>query len=200
MKRSEKNLLMLFGALFLLVLLVRVLPMAVNYYRSGREEIALLKEREARYRSLIVDTAQWQQREQLKSAEVTDMQTWIFPGSDPNLVSSSIQRSLRQLMAESGVELREAGVARYSYVGKWLMVEQDMSFALNQPAILPFLRALDASRPRLQISAISIARNRKQFTGSLTVVGFARTAKGEAGAKVALPGASTSVPGTGRQR
>ena len=177
MKRSEKNLLMLFGALFVVVLLVRVLPIAVNYYRSGREEIALLKEREARYRTLIVDTSQWQQREQLKTAQVTDLQTWIFPGTDPNLVSSSIQRSLRQLMADNSVELREAGVARYSYVGKWLMVEQDMSFSLNQPAILPFLRALDASRPRLQINAISISRNRKQFTGNLTVVGFARTGR-----------------------
>ncbi len=193
MKRNEKQLVMVCAALAVLVLLVRVLPMALDYYRSGRDEIAMLKDRVERYRTLIVDTGQWQQREQLKNAEVTDMQTWIFPGSDPNLISSSIQRSLRQLMSESSVELREAGVARYSYVGKWLMVEQDMSFSLNQPAVLPFLRALDAARPRLQLSAISIARNRKQFTGSLTVVGFARTGKSEATAKPAAPAAPAAT-------
>ena len=199
MKRSEKQLLMLGTTLLVLVLLIRVLPMAVNYYRSGREEIALLQERVERYRTLIVDTAQWQQREQLKTAEVTDLQTWVFPGSDPNLVSSSIQRSLRQLMADNSVELREAGVARYSYVGKWLMVEQDMTFAINQPAVLPFLRALEASRPRLQVSAISISRNRKQYTGSLTVVGFARTGKTDAAPKVGQPAAAASAV-TGLQR
>lgn len=193
MKRSEKQLWMIAAALFLLVVLVRVLPMAVDYFRTGRAEIVLLKERMERYRTLIVDTSQWQQREQLKKAEVADMQTWIFPGSDPSLVSSSIQRSLRQMMSDSSVELREAGVARYSMVGKWLMVEQDMSFSLNQPAVLPFLQALDASRPRLQLGAISITRNRKQFTGTLTVVGFARTGKSEAAANEGVPAAPVAT-------
>ncbi|HTQ98583.1 MAG TPA: type II secretion system protein GspM [Candidatus Acidoferrum sp.] len=199
MKRSEKQLVIVFAALFALVLIVRVVPLVGNYYRSGRDDIAKLQERIDRYRKLIVDTAEWQQKQQLKTAEVNDMQGWIFAGTDPNLVASSLQRSLRQLMAENNVDVRETGVARYNYVGKWLMVEQDMSFSLNQPAILPFLRALDAARPRLQVSALSINRNRRAFTGSLTVVGFAKTADkgatGENGVRAALPpAASQSQP------
>jgi hypothetical protein len=177
MKRSEKNLLILAGVLFALVLVVRILPMLFDYYRQGREDIALQQERVERLRTLIVETSQWQEREQLKQAEVTDLESWVFPGTDPNLVSSSVQRALRQLAAGSGAELREIGVARYSYVGEWLMVEQDMNFALAQEAILPFLRALDASRPHLNVSAFSINRTRRQYTGSLTVVGFSRTDK-----------------------
>jgi Type II secretion system (T2SS), protein M subtype b len=179
MKRSEKQLVAILGVLFALVLVVRVVPLLFDYYRQGREDIALLQERVERYRTLIVETSQWQEREQLKTAEVTDLQNWVFAGTDANLVSSSVQRSLRQLVASTGVELRETGVARYSYVGDWLMVEQDMDFALDQEAILPFLQALQAARPRLQIAAFSINRNRRQYTGELTVVGFSRTEKQE---------------------
>ncbi|MES2604019.1 MAG: type II secretion system protein GspM [Pseudomonadota bacterium] len=177
MKRSEKQLLTMAAVIFALLLVVRVVPMLVDYYRQGREDIALQQERRDRLRTLIVETSQWQEREQLKMAEVQDLQSWVFPGTDPNLVSSSLQRSLRQLVAGSGAELRETGVARYSYVGDWLMVEQDMNFALSQDAILPFLRALQASRPHLHVNAFSINRNRRQYTGSLTVVGFSRTEK-----------------------
>lgn len=192
MKRSEKNLVILAGALLALVLVVRVIPLLFDYYRQSREDIALLQERVDRYRTLIVETSQWQEREQLKQAEVTDLESWVFPGTDPNLVSSSMQRALRQLVAGSGAELRETGVARYSYVDEWLMVEQDMDFALTQEAILPFLRALQASRPHLHISAFSINRARRQYTGKLTVVGFSRTSKNapaavESSAPLTLP-------------
>lgn len=174
MKQSEKKLIALAGLLFAVLLLVRVLPLAFDYYKQQREDLALLQERIERYRTLIVDTAEWQRREKIKEAAVTDLKAGIFQGSDPNLVSSSLQRNLRQLMTENHVDVRETGVARYNYVGKWLMVEQDMSFSLDQAAILPFLRALDAARPSLHVSAFSINRNRRSYNGSITVIGFAK--------------------------
>lgn len=175
MKRNEKNLLIAAGVLFVLVLIVRVVPMLVDYYQQGREEIALLNERLERFRTLIVETSQWQEREALKRAEITDLQSWVFEGTDPNLVSSSVQRMMRQIVQSTGVELRQVDVARYRYSGDWLVVEQDMDFTISQQAVLPFLNALQNSRPRLQLSAFSINHNRRQYTGSLTVVGFSRT-------------------------
>lgn len=183
MKRSEKQLVIIACVLFALVLVVRVLPMLYGYYRQSREDIALLEERADRLRTLIVETSEWQEREQLKQAEITDLESWVFAGTDPNLISSSLQRSLRQLVADYGLELREVGVARYNRAGKWLLVEQDISFSLDQQQILPFVQALQSARPRLHIAKFAITRNRRQYTGNLTVVGFGRA---EAGTAVTL--------------
>jgi hypothetical protein len=53
-------------------------------------------------------------------------------------------------------------------------VSQQMDFSVDQASILPFLNALQESRPRLHVSAFKVDRNRRQFTGSITVVGFGR--------------------------
>lgn len=165
---------LLAGVLIALVLIVRVLPLAYDYYRQGREDIALLEERIERYRTLIQEQDQWMEREIVKQAEIADLESWIFPGTDPSLVGSSVQRALRQAVEQASVGVRETSVARYSQAGEWLMVSQDMSFTLEQHQILPFLNALQALRPRLHVTSFDVARNRRQFTGSITVVGFSR--------------------------
>jgi hypothetical protein len=175
MKRNEKQLLLLAGALFALVLVVRVVPMIYNYYQQGQEDIALLQERVERYTELILSSGNWMERKTLKEAEIADLQSWIFEGANPNLISSSVQRSLRQAMEQAKVTIRETSVARYSYVGDWLMVSQDMNFTIDQQNILPFLTALQNSRPRLHVTAFNVTRNRRQYTGSITVAGFGRT-------------------------
>lgn len=175
MKANERKLLMLFGVLFAAFLIVRVLPMAYSHYRQGREDIALLQERADRLRTLIEEQDQWSEREKLKQAELADLQGWIFPGgNNPNLVSSSLQRLLRQAAEQSGVMQREMRVAEYSSIGDWLMVSQEMSFTLEQHQILPFLNALQQLRPKLHVAAFNVARARRQFSGNITVVGFSR--------------------------
>lgn len=174
MKANERKLLWLGGALFALVLIVRVLPLAYDYYRQGREEIAQAEDRAERLRALIEEQDLWMEREVLKQAEIADLESWVFPGTNANLISSSVQRSLRQAVDQAGVIQRETRVAQYSYAGEWLMVSQEMSFTLEEPQILPFLNALQQLRPRLHIAAFTVARNRRQFSGNITVVGFSR--------------------------
>jgi hypothetical protein len=174
MKRNEKNLLLLAGVLFGLVLIVRIVPMLFNYYQQNREDLALLQERKDRYQQLILDVDRWQETQTLKLAETADLESWIFEGTNPNLVGSSVQRSLRQAVEQSSVNIREMSVAQYNYIDDWLMVSQEMNFALEQANILPFLSALQATRPRLHVSAFNVTRNRSQYTGSITVVGFSR--------------------------
>lgn len=175
MKRNEKFMLAIAGVLFVLVLTVRVVPMVYNYYQQGEEEIALLEARIDRYRQLIVDTELWMEREKLKEAEIADLQNWVFEGSNPNLVGSSVQRTLRQAMEQVNVVVRETDVARYNTIGNWLMVSQEMNFVLSEDQILPFLNALREMRPRLYVTAFTVNRNRREFTGSITVTGFSRT-------------------------
>lgn len=176
MKANEKKLLLLLGVMFALVLMVRVVPMIVGYYQSGREDIALLQERVERYQNLVTDTDEWKERAALKQAEIAEYENWVFQGSNPSLVGSSVQRSLRQAVSQAHVDVREMSVARYSYVEDWLMVSQDMSFIVEQQNILPFLQALNELRPRLHVAAFSVTHNRRQYTGNITVVGFSRTA------------------------
>ena len=174
MIKRTQNLAILAGILFALVLAVRVVPMLYNYYREGQENIALLQERRDRYEQLIIDVDRWKENETLKQAEIADLESWIFEGTSPNLIGSSVQRSLRQAVEQSSVAIREMNVAEYNYIDDWLMVSQQMDFSVDQANILPFLNALQELRPRLHVSAFSLTRNRRQYTGSITVVGFSR--------------------------
>lgn len=174
MKNQEKKLLLLFGVLAVLVLVVRVVPLLGDYYRQGQQDIALLQERVQRYEQLIADTEVWKERELLKQAEVDEYATWVFQGDNPSLVGPSVQRSLRQAVEQSGISVREMSVARFARSDDWLVVSQDLSFTLEQDNILPFLSTLAAQRPRLFVTAFTVAQSRRQFTGSLTVTGFSR--------------------------
>lgn len=175
MTGNERKLVLLFAVLAAAVLIVRVLPLAYGWYSSGRNEIAQLEERVERYRTLIAEEQEWQEREMLKRAELADLEGWIFTGTTPNLIGSSVQRVLRQAADQNGIRVREMRVAEYSYVGEWLMVSQEMSFTLEQSQILPFLNAVQQLRPRLHVAAFEVARApRSGFSGNITVVGFSR--------------------------
>lgn len=175
MKSNEQKLLLLFGALAALVLVVRVLPLAYDYYRDGRNEIAALEDRAERYRTLIEEEAQWQERALLKQAELAELEGAIFQAGNPNLIGSRVQTALRQAAEQAGVSPRETRVAQYNYAGNWLMVSQEMSFTLEQNQILPFLNAIEQLRPRLHVAAFNVARSpRRGFSGNITVVGFSR--------------------------
>lgn len=174
MKANERKLLLLFGILAALVIVVRVVPLAYSYYREGRNEIAQLEERVDRFRTLIDEQGEWQERELLKQAELTELEAGIFQGSNANLIGSSMQRTFQQAAAQAGITVRETRTPQYRYVGEWLMVSQEVSFALEQSQILPFLNAIEALRPRLHVAAFNVARTRRGFSGNITVVGFAR--------------------------
>ncbi|MDR0781428.1 MAG: type II secretion system protein M [Pseudomonadales bacterium] len=174
MKPRERQLIFFAAPLFALLLILRVVPALVGYYQAGHADIARLQERIARYQSLAAATAQWQEKQQLKTLEVSELQAWVFNGSDANLIGNSVQRALRSAVESTGLGVREMSVARYNYVGKWLLVTQEMSFTLEQDNILPFLAALQELRPRLFVQSFTVSRNRRQFTGTLTVTGFGR--------------------------
>ncbi len=174
MIKRTQNLVTLAGIIFVLLLAVRIIPMLYNYYQRGQDDIALLQERRDRYEQLIIDVDRWKENEILKQAEIADMESWVFPGANPNLASSSVQRSLRQAVEQTNVSIREMSVAEYNYIDDWLMVSQEMDFSIDQANILPFLNALQELRPRLHVSAFTLTRNRRQYTGTITVVGFSR--------------------------
>jgi hypothetical protein len=174
MKRRERQLVVSAAVIFGLLLALRVVPALIDYYQQGRDDIALLQERITRYQGLAAATGEWQDKQRLKTLEVSELQSWVFNGSDANLIGNSVQRSLRSAVESAGLGVREMSVARYNSVGKWLMVTQEMSFTLEQDNILPFLTALQDLRPRLFVQSFTVSRNRRQFTGTIAVTGFGR--------------------------
>lgn len=175
MKSNEKKLVGLAGALFLVVLVVRGIPYLKESYNEGLAEIEFLENRISSLRLLVEEAPFIKDEESLKQEEIAALQSWIFTGQDPNLIGSSVQRQLRQAVEEAQVLPRSYSTPRFSETEGWLIITQEMDFVIEQENILPFLELLENSRPKLHVTEFSINRNRRQYSGSITVTGFSKT-------------------------
>lgn len=175
MRKNEKILVILAGVLFGAVLLVRVVPLVLDAYGEGEDEIARLENRIDSYRELIANTGRWIERERMLRGEVEALGDWVFHGSTANLIVTSVQSKLRTAATTAGVSIRETALANYIESGGWLVVSQEISFNLNrQDDIIKFLDLLEESKPHLFVTKFSITQSRRQYTGSLTVTGFGK--------------------------
>lgn len=175
MKANEKKMIALLAALAVMVVIVRVVPLLRESYQETLDEIEFTQQRIQRLRQLVEEAPFIIEEEALKREEMAALESWIFTGQDQNLIGSSVQRSLRQVVEEAGVLPRSYSTPRYTELQGWLMVSQEMDFVIDQEKILPFLDLLEKSRPRLHVTEFSINRNRRQFLGSITVTGFSKT-------------------------
>ncbi len=178
MKNNDKKLIAVAGILFLLVVIVRVIPLLKESYNEDLQEIEFLEQRIARMRSLIEEAPFIKDDEAARREEVAALASWTFTGQDPNLIGTSVQRQLRQAVEEAGVLPRSYNTPRIAEAEGWLLITQEMDFVIEQNAILQFLDLLENSRPRLHVTEFSINRNRRQYTGSITVTGFSKKSFG----------------------
>ena len=175
MKSNEKRLIAVATAIFLVVLVVRVVPLLRDTYNNGLEEIEFMEQRIQQLRMLVEEAPFIKEEEALKREEMAALESWVFTGQDPNLIGSSVQRQLRQAVEEAGVLVRQYSTPRFSEAEGWLLVTQEMDFVIEQENILEFLNLLENSRPKLHVTEFEINRNRRQYTGSITVTGFSKT-------------------------
>ena len=174
MKNNEKTLIGFAVGLFLVVLVVRGIPWLRESYSESLEEIEFTQQQIDRLGMLVEEAPFIQDEEAAKKEEVAALESWVFTGEDPNLIGSGVQRQLRQAVEEAGVIARSYNTPRFAEIEGWLMVTQEMDFVIEQEKILPFLELLKNSEPKLHITEFSINRNRRQFTGSITVTGFSK--------------------------
>ncbi len=174
MKSNDKKLIAFAAILFLLVVIVRVIPLLKESYNEDQQEIEFLEQRIARMRSLMEEAPFIKDDEAARREEVAALVSWTFTGQDPNLIGTSVQRQLRQAVEEAGVLPRSYNTPRIAETEGWLLITQEMDFVIEQNAILQFLDLLENSRPRLHVTEFSINRNRRQYTGSITVTGFSK--------------------------
>ncbi len=103
MKAKEKKLVALAAVMFLLVLVVRGIPMLRQSYQDMQDEIEFTQDRIQRLRLLVEEAPFLVDEEALKREEMAALESWVFTGQDQNLIGSGVERSLRQVVEKAGV-------------------------------------------------------------------------------------------------
>ena len=151
-----------------------ILPYVQYTYRERQgniEEVLLEIDREQR---LIENTLNWRERRVEVEQRAVELEQEIFSGDTIPLVEADIQRALSQYARESGILINSTRLAERLETDSWLMISQEMSFRTPDATnTVGFLERLENSIPRLFIRDFSLNRTRAQYTGSITVVGFA---------------------------
>lgn len=138
------------------------------------EQLTLEIEREQR---LIGDAEQWQARRADVESRGDTLRQELFQDTSVPLISANVQRLVRDYANQAGVTVTSTKLAESMETDGWLLVEQELSILTsNQNNILLFLNRIESSHPMLAVNAFSIRRNRNQYAGTVTVVGFSRTA------------------------
>lgn len=176
MTKREKNILLAALAVGVVFVITQGLPAINNLYTARSERIEELQTSLERERRLIDDEQMWSERRaevESRGAELTDQ---LFQESSIPLVSANIQRLVREYAIRTYVSITSTKLAESMETEGWLLVEQELSIITdNQNNILSFLDRIETSSPLLGVSSFSIRRNRNQYAGTITVVGFSRT-------------------------
>ena len=162
-------------ALFVAVvfLLGNGFPAMLDVYRSRDLQVQTLLTDIDREQRLIAGADDWAQRRIDAQLRLTELQSNLFVAGNSALLAAAIQRQAREAGLENGVTITSVSLAESNSAADWLMVEQTMAFALaDQNSLLRFLNALRQSQPFLGISRVDMRRNRNQYIGEITVVGF----------------------------
>lgn len=167
---------MIAGAVAVLFALQSVFPALRGVYQQrqeGIEEIRLEIEREQR---LFEESIAWANRRAETEVRRTSLEEQVFTGQTFPLIEANIQRALTQYARDAQMNVTSTRLAERLETDGWLMVRQEMSFrTVNATNTIMFLQRLGEANPRLWVTGFAIDRTRDQFTGSITVVGFART-------------------------
>ncbi len=172
----EKNILLLAGLVVAIFIATSVFPMIRGVYQQREqniENVALDIERELR---LISDSLRWRERRVEIDSKRAELEAEIFSGDTIPIVEANIQRELSLHARNSGITVSSTRLAERLEADDWLLISQEMSFRTNEQAnTVSFLQKLEDSSPRLRVTDFSVNRSRNQYSGSITVVGFARS-------------------------
>jgi len=177
MTKRERNILLVAVAVGAVFLGVQALPAVVAIYQERAAGIDRLRVEIDREHRLLEAAERWRQQRQETQQRQEALASQVFEGTAVPLISANIQRLVREHATSNGIAVTSAGLAESLQSEGWLLVQQEMSFqTADQRNLLAFLQALDASRPWLAVKSFSVRRNRNQYAGEITVVGFSRTA------------------------
>lgn len=176
MTKREKNILGLALVVGVIFVLTKGYPAIQRVYAARAETIEQLETNLGRERRLIEDAQMWSERRAEVETLGAELTTQLFQDTSIPLVSANLQRLVREYATQSNVSITSTKLAESMETDGWLLVEQELSIMTgNQNYILELLRKIETSSPLLGVSAFSVRRNRNQYVGTITVVGFSRT-------------------------
>ena len=176
----ERLILLLAAVVAVVFILTRGVPIANRVYAeraASVESVQLDIERELR---LQRSAELWSSRRTETERALANAEAGLFSGSTNAIVEASIQQILSQHAASAGIEVNSTRLAETLEQGEWTLVSQEMSFRTSgAAATVDFLSLIEQSIPRLEVTEFSLDRSRNQFSGAITVVGFARSARAD---------------------
>jgi phosphoserine phosphatase len=175
MTKREKNILALALLTGVVFAITQVLPAARAWHADGAARVEQLRSEIAREQRLQDTAADWAERRAGVEERGQALEAMLFQESSIALISASIQRLVRDLAGQQGISITSTKLAESMETDGWLLVEQELSLITDkQQNLLQLLSTLDTARPWLGVSSFSIRRNRNQYAGTLTVVGFSQ--------------------------
>lgn len=172
----ERNILILAAITTVIFLLSYVVPTVRDFYQeraNSIDSVLLDLSRETRF---IEDSERWRERRIAAEEQRQELAAQVHQGNTIPLIEASIQRDLTQYARQSDITINSTRLAQREQTEGWILVSQEMSFRTNDAGnTVELLRLLETSTPRLHVKEFSLDRSRAQFTGSITVVGFARS-------------------------
>lgn len=176
----ERLILLLAAVVAFVFVFTRGVPIATRVYAertASVESVQLDIERELR---LQRSAELWSSRRAETERALANAEAGLFSGSTNAIVEASIQQILSQHAASAGIEVNSTRLAETLEQGEWTLVSQEMSFRTSDAAAtVDFLSLIEQSIPRLEVTEFSLDRSRNQFSGAITVVGFARSARAD---------------------
>ena len=176
----ERLILLLAVVVAVVFVFTRGVPIVTRVYAertASVESVQLDIERELR---LQRSAELWSSRRTETERALANAEAGLFSGSTNAIVEASIQQILSQHAASAGIEVNSTRLAETLEQGEWTLVSQEMSFRTSDAAAtVDFLSLIEQSIPRLEVTEFSLDRSRNQFSGAITVVGFARSARAD---------------------
>jgi len=172
----ERNILTLAGIVAVIFIGTAILPVIRAAYQERQEAIEDLLLNINREQRLIENTQNWLERRVEVERRTQELEQQIFSGDTIPLVEADISGDLSRYTRNSGITVGSTRLAERLETDGWLMISQEMSFRTTEVSnTLGFLNSLENSAPRLFVTDFTVNRARNQFSGTITVVGFARS-------------------------
>ena len=174
--QRERNILILAAVVALIFVSTSGWPAIKSVYTQRQDNIESVEIDIAREKRLIENTASWRERRVEVESQIAELQNQLFSGETIPIVEANIQRALSLHARDSGITVSSTRLADRLISDEWLLISQEMSFRTSdQVNTVRFLERLENSAPRLRVTGFTVNRSRNQYSGSITVVGFARS-------------------------
>ena len=174
--QRERNILILAAVVALIFLSTSGWPAIKSVYTQRQDNIESVEIDIAREQRLIENTASWRERRVEVESQIDELHNQLFSGATIPIVEANIQRALSGHARDTGITVSSTRLADRLISDDWLLISQEMSFRTSdQMNTARFLERLETSAPRLWVTGFTVNRSRNQYSGSITVVGFARS-------------------------